>query len=323
MEVEEFKRINTCFLPTPIQRLNNLSIMFKSNIFMKRDDLTGNFFGGNKERKLEYIMADVVSKKSTTIVTVGTVTSNHNRITTGFANRLGLKTELIIIEKDNIKTDENWNFKLCKIFGAKTHLVKPDQVKDKIKQVLKKLKEKGEKPYFIEGGGHNSLGLISYIEMTRELMQQMEIFEIKPDYIVLPVGTGTTYAGILMGCKIFNYNGIKPIGISIARNKNRCIEEIKSVIKETEKQLKNQVFDYSSKIKIFDEYIGKGYGHPTKKSEKTIKTLAEKEGILLDPIYNSKAMSGLIDLVSNKKIDGDIIYINTGGIPNIFSSNGG
>jgi len=320
MKIEEFKRINSCFLPTPIHRLNNFSDLLESNIFMKRDDLTGNFFGGNKERKLEYIMADAISKKSTTIVTVGSVTSNHNRITAGFANRIGLKTELIIIEKENINTLENWNYKLCKKLGAEIHIVKKNEVKEKIKNVIKNVEKKGEKPYFIEGGGHNILGTISYIEMVRELFHQMKYLELIADYIVLPVGTGTTYAGIIMGCKIFNYENVKVIGISIARDKKRCIEEISAIIKDTEENLKTKICDYSSNINIYDNYIGDGYSIPTKKSKNAIKIIAEKEGIILDPIYNGKALSGLIELISDKKINGNIIYINTGGIPNIFSN---
>lgn len=321
MKLENIPKIKSCFLPTPIEKLENISKIFTNNIYVKRDDLTGHHFGGNKERKLEYIMADAINKNASVIVTVGSPTSNHNMITTGFANKLGLKTELIVIKKENMENKKISNYNICKMMGARIHEVNVDEVKNKINQLLEKLRKEGEKPYFIEGGGHNVFGTISYIKMVEELKRQTENMGINPDFIVLPVGTATTYAGILLGSNIYNLK-LEVIGISIARKKNRCIKEIEKIIEETEKYLKISQTNYEKKIRIYENYIGQGYGIPYKESKSAIELLAKKEGMILDPIYNGKAMNGLLDLTSKKKLKGTIIYLNTGGVANIFSQLG-
>jgi len=320
-KIGDISKIDSCFLPTPIERLNNISELYGKSVYIKRDDLTGHFFGGNKERKLEYIMADAMNENASVVVTVGSPSSNHNMITTGFANKLGLKTELIVIKKENMNNNEICNYNLCKKMGAIIHDVDVDEVKNKIKEVMKNLKEQGEKPYFIEGGGHNVFGTIGYINMVKELKKQIKKLDINPRSIALPVGTATTYAGIYMGCKIFDLD-VEIIGISIARDKKRCIEEIENIIRKTEEYLELNEFTYDTKIKIHDEYIGEGYGIPSEEGEKTIKILAEKEGLVLDPIYNGKAMTGSLDLISKGKVEDPMIYLHTGGTTNIFSKLG-
>jgi len=322
MKINDVPRINSCFLPTPLERLNNVSHIYKKNIFMKRDDLTGHCFGGNKERKLEFIMADAIKQKATVIVTVGTINSNHSRMTSAFANKLGLKTEIIAIEKEKIQSKKEGNYFLCELMGIKIHKVKVNEVKYKTEELMNHLKNIGEKPYFIEGGGHTVLGTISYIKAIEEFKKQIKEMEISPDYIILPTGTGTTQAGLILGCRLFDFN-VEIIGISIARNKQKCREEITSIIKKTESYLEIKHENYQADIKIFDGYIGSGYGIPTEESIKTVKMLAEKEGAIIDPIYNAKAMTGMLDLILKQKISGTIIYLNTGGVPNVFLKNGG
>ena len=304
-------------LPTPLERLNNISHQFKNaTIFMKRDDLTGHCFGGNKERKLEFIMADALKKKATVVVTVGTLQSNHCRMTTAFSNKLGLKTELILIGNDEIKKEGN-HF-LCELMGAKIHIVGVNEVKNKIEGLLNNLRNNGDVPYFIEGGGHNTIGTLGYIYAIKELKTQMEEMGVSPDYLVLPTGTGTTQAGLLIGTEIFDYD-IEIVGISVSREKERCISEIVTTIKKTEEYLTTNKMNYNTHIKICDEYIGEGYGIPTKDSMNALKLLAEKEGLVIDPIYNAKAMAGMFELISKERLQGIIIYLNTGGLPALFT----
>lgn len=319
MKINEIPRINSCFLPTPLEKLDNLSKIYKNDIFMKRDDLTGHCFGGNKERKLEFIMADAVKKKTTVIVTVGTLQSNHCRMTVSFSNKMGLKTELIAIEKE--ESEKNGNYLLCELMNATVHKVKVNEVEGKIKELMINLKNQGERPYFIEGGGHSVLGTLGYIHAVKELKKQTKEMKITPDYIVLPTGTGTTQAGLILGRDIFDYD-VEIVGISIARKKERCINEITSIVKETEKYLDIKPKNNNLHVKIYDEYIGEGYGIPSEKSVNAVKLLAEKEGTVIDPIYNAKSMAGMLDLISKQEIRGTVIFLNTGGMPNVFSKKG-
>jgi D-cysteine desulfhydrase family pyridoxal phosphate-dependent enzyme len=313
-------RLNLANLPTPLERLSSLSKLFRNcNIFIKRDDLTGHCFGGNKERKLEFISAEAIKNKAETLVTVGSLKSNHCRMVTSVANRLGMEAELILIKSD---ADKNpcieGNHLLNKLMKAKIHIVKTNQVNEKIQEVLKKLKDDGRKPYFIEGGGHNVFGVISYIFAMKELKKQIDRIGMNFKYLVLPSGTGTTQAGLILGKKIFDMN-IDIIGISVARQKERCIQEIKDIIDKTIRFLGIKNVDYDiNNIVIYDKYIGKGYAMPTRESARSIKILAEKEGMIVDPIYNSKALAGMFDLIKKGTIAGNIVYLNTGGIPNVF-----
>lgn len=318
MKLKNIPRIISCFSPTPLERLDNISKIYKNDIFIKRDDLTGHCFGGNKERKLEFIMADALKRNATVIVTVGALQSNHCRMTTAFSNRLGLKTELILIENDREEEiKKGGNYFLCELMGAKIHVVNANKVKEKIEELLNNLQNGGEKPYFIEGGGHNILGTFGYIYAIKELKNQIKEAGISPDYLVLPTGTGTTQAGLMIGIKIFNCN-IKIIGISVARKKERCVKEITNIIKKTERYLNIYNEDYSLCIKVYDEYLGKGYGVSTEKSIKALKLMAEKEGLMIDPIYNAKAIAGMLDLISKNCLKGNVIYLNTGGLPNLL-----
>lgn len=315
-KLDRISRIYLANLPTPLERLNNK--FNNATIFMKRDDLTGHCFGGNKERKLEFIMADAVEKKATAIVTVGAFQSNHCRMTTAISNKLGLKTELILIEKEEDGYLDGGNYFLNKLMGAKIHTVKVSDVQDEINIVLNTLKDNGEQPYFIEGGGHNVFGVIGYIYAMNELKKQTKEMGISPNYLVLPTGTGTTQAGLILGKEIFDFD-IEIIGISVARKKERCIQEIETIIKKTEEYLGFDGEDWSQHIKVKDEYIGKGYGIPTEKGMKILGLIAEKEGLMIDPIYNAKAFAGMFDLISGETSKGDVIYLNTGGLPTLFT----
>lgn len=315
--LEAVPRLVLANLPTPLEKLNNINNQFNDiTIFMKRDDLTGHCFGGNKERKLEFIMADALIKKATVVVTVGALQSNHCRMTTAIANKLHLKSELILIENDASK--KGGNYFLDKLMGAKIHTVKVNEVGSKIEEVMKYLRDTGEVPYFIEGGGHNALGAIGYVYAINELKNQTEKMGISSDYLVLPTGTGTTQAGLVLGAGLFKYD-IKIIGISVAREKGRCFQEITNIIKDTEEFLNIESTNYHQQVKVYDEYIGKGYGSPTEESTKMLNVMAEEEGLIIDPVYNAKAIAGMFDLISKKRLSGNVLYLNTGGGPALFT----
>ncbi len=313
--LSKIKRLKLANLPTPLEKLDRLGELLNvPDLYMKRDDLTGHFFGGNKERKLEFILAAALAQQATVVVTVGVRQSNHCRLTAALANKLGLKTELILINKEtDNQAEAEGNFYLDKLLQATIHQVRSTEVQAKIDQVMADLKAAGEQAYFIEGGGHSVLGVMGYAQACAEL-------NLAPDYVVLPVGTGTTHAGLLLGKRIFNLD-FKIIGVSVSRQQERCVQEIKKLFDQGCELLGLDCEDEPPAIQVYDQYVGPGYGQCSTAGLAACQQLAQLEGVALDPIYNGKAMAGLIDLSNKSIISGKIIYLNTGGLPVLFNKN--
>ncbi|OGV38350.1 MAG: hypothetical protein A2020_08205 [Lentisphaerae bacterium GWF2_45_14] len=320
MKLEEIPRIKSAFLPTPLEYLPNLSAYFKNcRIWMKRDELTGHCFGGNKERKLEYILADAQAKNADSVVTVGALQSNHCRMTVSMARKLGIKTELILIREneEKIQPQPEANYFLDIFMGAEIHIVARDAVQSKIDSVMGALRSANRNPYFIESGGHNALGAMGYVNAFLELQKQLSKINEKADHIIFPTGTGTTHAGLAAGALISGFKG-KINGISVARKSERCLQETEAVLQQIMSIL-NSSFS-SGDLSVYDEYVGNGYGLLYDECIDSMKLLADTEGTVLDPVYNAKAFHGMADLIKNDRLSGNIIYINTGGLPGIFNA---
>lgn len=320
MKLEDIPRIRSAFLPTPLEFLPRLSAKFNGcRIWMKRDDLTGHCFGGNKERKLEYIMADAISKKAGSVVTVGAVQSNHCRMTAAMARRFGMKASLILIEEEHeaVQPVPEANHFLDIFLGAEIHIVNKDAVQAAIDSVMDSLRTRGGNPYFIEGGGHNALGAMGYVNAFFELEEQFAAAGGKIDHIFVALGTATTYAGLAAGAAMAGFNG-RIHGISVARKKDRCSSEtgiiLQKMVPILDLPLSQDAF------MVYDEYVGDGYGVLYDGCVNSMKLLAEEEGTVLDPVYNGKAFHGMIDLIRKGTARGNIVYINTGGLPGIFSA---
>lgn len=313
-------RVHAANLPTPLERCLNIDKAFEGcSIFIKRDDLTGTCFGGNKERNLEFIIADALKGKARTLVTVGAVNSNHCRMVSAFAARYGFKAELILLKKGSGARFENeGNVFLDRLMGAGIRTVDPKDAEKEIDKAMSKLKAKSAKPYFIESGAHNALGVLGYMCCAFELKDQLNRMKIKPDYLVLPTGTGTTQAGLVMGMELLGLE-VDIIGVSVARSSERCVKEISLLIEKTEKLLGLKAGTCASRIHVSDKFIGTGYAEPTKGSLGAIRLAAEREAVTLDPVYNAKAFSGMLNMISDGTMRGRIIYLNTGGVPEIFT----
>ncbi len=311
MQLKHIPKVNFCQLPTPLIYLRRLSERFGANIFIKRDDLTGGLFGGNKERMLEYILAR--AQNSTVVVTVGTENSNHCRLTASCANKLGLKTELVII-KSTQGGASSVNAAWLKQLGAIMHATSKRDVPETIERCLASLLKRGEKPYFIPAGGHTKEGVFAYAAAAIEAHEQFKAHNINPDYIVVPAGTGTTQAGLVLGMRALGRES-RIVGISVARDAERCVSEIMGITEEARAELALPYVPQEAVI-LYDEYIGAGYGIPTKESEEAVETVASCEGIPVDPTYNAKAFAGLFDLLRKKKLGGTVVYWLTGGLLN-------
>ena len=314
--LEKFERIKLGHFPTPIEHLKNISkYLGGPNIFIKRDDCTGLATGGNKTRKLEFLIPDAIKNKAELVVTVGAVQSNHARQTAAACTLMGLKC-LIILEQRLKDPPESYmksgNVFLDKLFGAEIKVCpKNEDVSKYSEKLIKDIKSKGTNVYFIPGGGSNPVGALGYVECLNEIIQENKKYNFSQ--IVHATGSAGTQAGLLAGRKYFNCD-IPVIGICVRHKKDIQVDKVYTEAKKTCEKLRCNILNKSDVI-VYDEFIGSGYGEPTEEMKEATKLLAKKEAILLDPVYSGKAFAGLIGLIKNKKFtkDDNVLFIHTGG----------
>ena len=315
-------RLKLAKLPTSLDRVENLGKSLGNlDLWIKRDDLTGFGFGGNKVRSLEYLAADAMKKNSNILITGGSHGSNHVRTTMAVAAHLGLKGLAVLSgTRPSIK---NGNLLLDQLLGAKLIFTGDENrsnIDNFIEDEVKRLQSLDERPYLIRRGGVSSLGCIGYVSAAMEICSQLQNLNLKPDILLCATGCGVTQAGLLVGFKLMGLN-CQIYGITVSRTRDECVAQIKQLIDKTEETLGLNSKVPSNDIFVFDEYIGDGYTMPTSKGIEAIHLVAQTEGIFLDPIYTGKAMAGLTDLVKKGHIglDQKVIFLHTGGSPSIFS----
>ncbi len=314
--LEKFERIKLGHFPTPIEHLKNITkYLGGPNIFIKRDDCTGLATGGNKTRKLEYLIPDAIKSKAKLIVTVGAIQSNHARQTAAACALMGLKC-LIVLEQRLKNAPEAYmksgNVFLDKLFGAEIKICpKNEDVSEYSEKLINDIKSKGTNVYFIPGGGSNSVGALGYVECLNEIIKENNKYNFSQ--IIHATGSAGTQAGLLAGKKYFNSN-ISVTGICVRHKKDTQVDKVYLEAKKTCEKLQCNILDKSDVI-VYDEYIGPGYGEPTEAMIEATKLLAQKEAILLDPVYSGKAFAGLIGLIKNKKFtkNDNVLFIHTGG----------
>lgn len=335
MNIKDLPRINLCDVKTPLEKLENLSKKYKNNIYIKRDDLLGIGLGGNKVRKLEYILGDALAKGADVVITSGGVQSNHVRLTVACANRVGLKTVAVLVGSEPERY--TGNTLLDKVLGAEIHFADIDN-KDNfstgelnrlldeegervVQEIKSKYEAQGKKVYIIPGGGKMPPGIAGYINATSEIYAQLQEQRVNVDYLVTGVGTASTIASLIIGAKLYN-TGITPIGILVTNTLGSAHAYAQRIKSEIDGYLKHfgWALDITlDDIKLFDAYTGEGYGIPSNDGLEAIKTLARTEGLIVDHIYTGKAFAGLLDL-SLKEYFGDknVIFLHTGGSPALF-----
>ena len=314
--LEKFERIKLGHFPTPIEHLKNISkYLGGPNIFIKRDDCTGLATGGNKTRKLEFLIPDAIKNKAELVVTVGAVQSNHARQTAAACALIGLKCLIILEQRLNDAPDvymNSGNVFLDKLFGADIKLCPKNEDFSKYSEkIINDLKSKGTNVYFIPGGGSNAIGALGYVEYLNEIIKENNKYNFSQ--IVHATGSAGTQAGLLAGRKYFNCS-IPVNGICIRHKKDTQVNKVYIEAKNTCEKLNCNILDRSDVI-VYDEYIGPGYGAPSEGMIEATKLLAKKEAILLDPVYSGKAFAGLIGLVKNKIFtkNDNVLFIHTGG----------
>jgi D-cysteine desulfhydrase len=323
MNLGRFKRRIYTPYYTPIQELKRFSeALGGPKVFAKRDDLLGLSGGGNKTRKLEFLVADALDKGADTLVTCGAVQSNHCRLTLAAAVKEGLKCRLVLEERIPGSYDPNasGNNFLFRMLGVEAITVVPggSDMMAEMKKIAREVESLGRQAYIVPGGGSNEIGSLGYVQCAQELQQQMFDYGMDFDYIVVPSGSGGTHAGFLVGVYGNNMN-IPVLGVSVSRSTDVQIEKLYPLIKSVATHVGCPI-PPMEKVIVYDEYVGEGYGRPTDGMKEAVQLLAQTEAILLDTVYTGKQMAGLIDLVRKGffKPTDKVLFLHTGGAPSLY-----
>jgi D-cysteine desulfhydrase family pyridoxal phosphate-dependent enzyme len=318
MKLKEIPKVNIAFLPTPLQKVERLcKELGLKELYIKRDDQTGLALGGNKVRKLEYLMADALAQKADVIFTLGGPQSNHCRQTAAAARVCGLES-VLIFGGDEIKEVQG-NMILDELLNSEWYFAKDMDREEKLREVVAEYEAKGKKAYSIPLGGSNALGAIGYVEAGLELAKQCEEEGIDPDYIFCATGSGGTQAGLILGAHLGGLKA-KVIGISVSGTSDEITEKVNNLLVELGIKLDVDIKGLHN-VAVYDEFVGDGYGRPTELSTKALKLIAQTEGIIIDPVYTAKGLAGLLGMLDDGRInkDSSIVFLHTGGMPALFA----
>ncbi|WP_300395284.1 D-cysteine desulfhydrase family protein [uncultured Psychrobacter sp.] len=310
------------YFPTPLIELTRLGkTLGGPNIYMKRDDNTGLALGGNKTRKLEYIIGDALAKGADTVITAGAIQSNHCRQTAGAAASLGLECHLVLGGEE--PEQPQGNLLLDKVYGCHIHWAGENRKGEDIPALVAQLKAEGKKPYVIPYGGSNELGAVAFIEAYKELNAQREALKVDFSHIIFASSSGATHAGLMLGNKMLEtYSQI--VGINIDKGEMDKVpfdEHIVSLANSTAQLIAADYQFTADDLILNSDYVGDGYGVIGKLEKEAIALTAQNEGILLDPVYTGRAMGGLIDMIRTGQIKAtdNVLFWHTGGAPALFA----
>ena len=322
MKLDKLPRFNLAEFPTPIHHLKALTEACQGpSIYMKRDDLISLGMGGNKTRKLEFLIGQAMADGADTLVTAGGIQSNHCRLTAAAACRAGLSCDLVL---NGTKPEiPNGNLLLDTIFRAKIHYCDRENRDAMLLQVAEDLAARGKKPFVIPVGGSNSIGSVGYVNAMIELKEQLSSMDVKPAAIVFATSSGGTQAGLTLGARVTGFTG-EILGISIDQVKtgeNSFLPVLEEIANETARRIGIDTVLTETDFSLNCDYLGAGYAKPGDLEFNAIKALAQNEGILLGPVYTARAMGGLLDLIQRNFFtkDQSILFWHTGGTPELFA----
>ena len=319
-QICDFPRLQLGLLPTPLHRLDNLSRVFGKNIYLKRDDLTGVSFGGNKVRKLEFLLADALQKGAEVVMTTGQAQSNHAMLTAACANKLGLKTQLLL--KKRGVTDYLGNQILNGLLGAQVEFFDTDSYADIYEEMARRkaaFAAQGVCAYEIPVGGSTALGALGYVCCFDEILSQCADMGFRPDRVVGVVGSGGTYAGLCAGADLYAPD-VKVTGMAVDDDPfdQICLQLKKEIsgLLELDQTLSGDNIDIYYNC-------GAGYGIPGPEDGQAVRYLAAMEGIILDPVYTGKAFSLFLRMLRDGAFDEDehIVFLHSGGAGGVFAVN--
>lgn len=325
MHLARFPRLSLGHFPTPLEPLNNLTTLLGGpQIWIKRDDATGLASGGNKTRKLEFLLADALEKKADVIITQGATQSNHVRQTIAGAAKLGLAAK-VLLEKRVTDFGEDYqrsgNVLLDDLLGGEivAHLPGGTDMQQAMEEYAAELREKGHNPYVIPGGGSNPIGALGYVACAEELLYQSSQQRLRIDHVVHATGSTGTQAGLVAGFTA-THSQVPVLGISVRAPKAKQEENVWNLASRTLSLLGVPGELPREAVVANSDYVGDGYGLPTESMLEALTLFARHEGILLDPVYSGKGAAGLIDLIrkGHFRKDDNVVFIHTGGSVGLF-----
>ena len=311
--------------PTPIHRLGRLAEHLGGpDLFIKRDDLLGLTAGGNKTRKLEFLVADALSQQADTLITCGAVQSNHCRLTLAAAVVEGLRCHLVLEERvagsyDPDASGNNFLYRLLGVEGV-TVVKGGSDMMAAMQEVADTLSARGRRPYIIPGGGSNPTGATGYVDCAVETEAQIAAQGLRIDRVVCASGSAGTHAGLVAGFRGCGTN--RPVvGVNVSRTKEEQEPIVHELAVETARHVQVGSEVPREAVLCFGDYVGPGYSLPTAGMVEAVQLLARLEGVLLDPVYTGKAMAGLIDLVRKGYFSADenVLFVHTGGSPALYA----
>lgn len=337
--MKKIEKLYNQYLPTPLQKLDNITkLMNKGNIYIKRDDMTGVGLGGNKIRKLDYIIKAALDEGYDAVMTLGGVQTNHGRLTAAMAAKYGMKCILLCYGLP--PKELSGNLLLSRILGADIRFLDTQNIKNNFSkmtteeivhayksfrgntedEIISEYAKKGMKVLPVPIGGHSNIGTLGYVDCVKELMEQSKGQGINLDYVVCGNGSGGTYAGLLLGIKYYNAP-FKLIGINISKKTPEEVEELIEHMNDVSKEFEMGVEITKADIELYSDTVGLGYNIPDENTRKTIYQLARNEGIFVDPCYTGKSFTGYLKLIEENIISPNesSVFIHTGGGPGIWT----
>ncbi|WP_134058743.1 MULTISPECIES: D-cysteine desulfhydrase family protein [Rheinheimera] len=317
---DQIPRLTLAHLPTPLEQAPRLSAQLGIELLIKRDDCTGLAGGGNKARKLEYLLADAKRLGADTLVTIGGLQSNHARQTAAAAARFGFACELVLQDVAGTPTADyasNGNMLFNHLLGANIHqLALTDDCQQYAATLITALQRQGKQPYLIPIGGSNAIGSLGYVRCALELAEQLRQLNTVPQQIVVATGSAGTQAGLLAGLMLAGLD-IPVLGITVSRPAVQQQQLVLQLLQQVLPLIGLDPDQAQGKVDANGDYYGAGYGIMTPATVNALQQTARAEGILLDPVYTGKAMAGLMDLCQRGIIDQGSrqLFVHTGGSP--------
>ncbi|HPF53093.1 MAG TPA: D-cysteine desulfhydrase family protein [Eubacteriales bacterium] len=312
------EKIKLGVIPTPLYRMNGLSAYLDRELYIKRDDMTGVSLGGNKVRKLEYLLADAKRQGADYVLTTGGAQSNHAMLTAACANKLGMKAILVLKKRGVL--EKQGNLLLDEILGAEVRFVDSDSYSDVYEQmhrIAAKLNSEGHKAYEIPVGGSVPLGALGYADCVKEISCQSKAMGVKLSTIVCACGSGGMAAGVTYGAKLYMPETLV-VGVKVDDDDFEHI--VPELVRGEQKLLGHEVNFMDEEAHLID-MTGAGYAIPSKEGSEAIRIMARTEGLILDPVYTGKAFAGMLKLIDEGKIKKDepALFIHSGGAGGLFA----
>lgn len=315
---QDFSRVELGIFPTPLQKLEHMSRLFGKNIYLKRDDLSGVALGGNKVRKLEFLLADALQKGAQVVMTTGGAQSNHAMLTAACCNKLGLKAQLLL--KKRGVSQMLGNQILNDLLGAEVTFFDTDSYGDIYEEMARRrmeMAEQGITAYEIPVGGSTALGALGYVRCFQEIMDQSAAMGFTPDRVISVVGSGGTYAGLCAGADLYA-PGVKVTGMAVDDDPfEQICRQLKMEIGGLLEL--DRILD-SSNLEIFYN-CGAGYGIPSHDDGEAVRLMARTEGIIFDPVYTGKAFALFLQMLRQGAFDGEdhLVFLHSGGAGGVFA----